>query len=127
MIADLVLSIVILFNPCIGGEAPDIRCFSEDPETVARIHVEHHFDESDVEIMMDVAWCESRFVPTAANPTSSARGLFQLLQGWWKGQWNPDLIPAFDPFDINENSRAAAALFYADGIQHWNASRHCWG
>ena len=70
-----------------------------------------------------VANCESGLNPTAANKTSSARGLFQVMQSWHKidQKW------LFHPYI---NTLVAKKLYDESGgsfSPHWNASRHCWG
>ena len=86
--------------------------------------IQQYFQPADWEWALRVSYCESNWVSNAANPTSTARGLFQPLKGWWGGEWG---YPAFDPFDPVANTRFAAWLYYEGGPSHWNASRSCWG
>lgn len=58
-----------------------------------------------------VAYCESHLNPNAKNPYSTASGLFQLLDSWWKGRFNP-----FDPW---ANTRAAYSISSAG--YNWGA------
>jgi soluble lytic murein transglycosylase-like protein len=95
--------------------APPQRAYTAGVEQW-RTLVEAHFQPADVPWAMRVMACESGGDPYAANPRSSARGLFQFLRGWWSGAWG---YPAFDPFDPEANIRAAAWLYYTDGPQHW--------
>lgn len=76
-----------------------------------------HFQPEDVEWALRVSYCESGWDANAKNPISTASGLFQVLRGWWSGEWSD--YPAFDPFDPQENVRFAAWLFYNGGSQHW--------
>ncbi len=48
-----------------------------------RTLVEAYFLPQYVDDALNVAWCESKYDPDAANPTSSARGLFQHLGRYW--------------------------------------------
>lgn len=77
--------------------------FKEDPETAVRI-----------------AKCESGLNPKAKNKTSSARGLFQVMQSWHRinEKWllNEDI-----------NIQVAYQLWQEQGWNPWEASRHCWG
>ena len=75
-----------------------------------------HFRAEHVDDALAVMACESGGDPNAANPTSSARGLFQFLQGWWSGAWG---YPAFDPYDPVANVEAAAWL--SAGGTDWTA------
>jgi hypothetical protein len=58
----------------------------------------------------------------ARNPYSTASGLFQELDTWWAGKFNP-----FNPW---ANTRMALRLWRGSGesfYQHWAASAGCWG
>lgn len=88
--------------------------------------------------MIDVAWCESarpqggtireRWARAvrAANPSSSARGLFQELSSWWGSHNNFQGRP-FNPYDPWANTKQALWLLNHGGLGHWAASRSCWG
>jgi hypothetical protein len=73
-----------------------------------------------------VAGCESTGIPYhlnpyAKNPYSSASGLFQLLDTWWAGKFNP--------FNALANTRTAYQLWTGSGgsfSRHWAASIGCW-
>ena len=84
-----------------------------------------YFQPEDVDLAIQICWCESRFDASARNPTSTASGLFQVMKGWWSGEWSS--YPPFDPYDPNENTKFSAWLFYNSGVQNWNASKGCWG
>jgi hypothetical protein len=78
---------------------------------------------SDATLAKKVAKCESGLNPMAANSTSSARGLFQVMQSWHK-------IDAKWLFNPMINTLVAKKLFDESGgsfSPHWNASKHCWG
>ena len=48
---------------------------------------------------------------------------------------SPFIIPPFSaglsadasPYDLENNIRVAAHLFYTSGKHHWNPSKKCWG
>jgi len=65
-----------------------------------------------------VAKCESGLNPKARNKTSSARGLFQIMQSWHKidQKWlyNPTV-----------NIEIAHQLFQEQGWEPWRASNGC--
>ena len=82
-----------------------------------RTLVETYFQPEHVGWALRVMGCESGGNPNAANPRSSARGLFQFLSGWYTGAWGG--TGAFDPYDPEANVRAAAWLFYNGGPSHW--------
>ncbi len=81
--------------------------------------VELYFHSEDVEWAMRVMRCESRGDPAAANPRSSARGLFQHLERLWPERAVSAGWPGADIFDPEANIAVAAWLLYEDGPSHW--------
>ena len=95
---------------------------------------------------LQVAFCESGYRLDAANPTSSARGVFQLLAPWTRDPGTGRTVWGWDYTDDGEKLSAAAALgidqddarygfgnivvaheiWSREGWSPWNASRHCW-
>ncbi|MPZ51635.1 MAG: transglycosylase SLT domain-containing protein [Acidimicrobiia bacterium] len=101
---------------------------TEDPVERWRTVVEIYFESEDVELAMALIRCESNGDPDAANPTSSARGLFQHLESEWDRRLDLSGWPAdtsiYDPI---ANTAVAAYLVYeGGGWGNWNASGHCW-
>ena len=93
-----------------------------------------------------VAFCESSYRLDAANPTSSARGVFQLLAPWRRDPGTGRTVWGWEYTDDGEKLSAAAGLGISEadatstianvtvaheiwsrsGWSPWNASRHCW-
>jgi len=86
----------------------------------------------DAPIMLEVAYCESGVQtpddcwgpinPKAKNPYSTAKGVFQILDGTWeyaecKG----------DPYNEDDNIACARILYEDSNTRPWNASKHAWG
>jgi hypothetical protein len=78
--------------------------------------IETFFQPNDVEWALRVSYCESHWNASAANPRSSARGLFQVMEHWWGGH---SAYPGFDPYNPVANTKFAAWLFYNGGPSHW--------
>lgn len=87
------------------------------PETIEDKIRARFGDEA--EVALKVAFCESSMNPKAKNSTSSARGLFQIMQSWHKinEKWllNEDI-----------NIEVAYQLWSEQGWTPWEASAHCW-
>jgi len=95
---------------------------------------------------LQVAFCESSYRLDAANPTSSARGVFQLLAPWTRDPGSGRTVWGWHYTDDGEKLSAAASLGISEadarygygnivvaheiwsrsGWSPWNASRHCW-
>lgn len=89
--------------------------------------VARYFRPGDVERALEVIRCESNGNPRAANPVSTARGLFQHLGSMWPERAGRAGWPGADIFDPEANVAVAAWLVYqGGGWGHWNASAHCW-
>lgn len=74
-----------------------------------------------------IAECESQFDPNAKSKTSSAGGVFQFIDGTWRGVMRQMGLPE----DSNKNDphfNIEAGLFLLDkeGDHHWEASKKCW-
>lgn len=89
--------------------------------------IEDHFEPEDHSIAYRVIGCESWGIPTAKNPTSSAKGLWQFIDKTWT--WVESILKiegsAFDP---SLSTRYASFLVYKteQGWGHWSESAHCW-
>lgn len=93
-----------------------------------------------------MAFCESGMELTAANPRSSARGVFQLLAPWTRNPGSGRTVWGWEYSEQGEKLSAAAGLGIAEadarygygniivahliwqrsGWSPWNASKHCW-
>ena len=77
---------------------------------------------ADAPIMVHIADAESQYDCTAKNPTSSAKGCFQILDGTWKD--HKCVGNVLEPID---NIDCARKLYTKNGTNDWNASRGTWG
>lgn len=89
--------------------------------------VGRYFRPEDVDRALAVIRCESGGNPRAANPHSSARGLFQHLARLWPKRAADAGRSGADIFDPDDNVAVAAWLVYhGGGWSHWSPSRSCW-
>lgn len=76
-----------------------------------------HFG-ADPALALAVAHAESCFDPKAKNPKSTAGGIFQYIDGTWKGYCEGD------KYNEDDNIQCATKMLAEkDGIDHWEASR----
>lgn len=74
-------------------------------------------------VLLRIRWCESRDQYDAENPTSTASGAWQILDGTWNG-WRGYARAVHAPRRVQD---AKALVLYRDrGTKPWNASRRCW-
>lgn len=71
--------------------------------------------------MYQIALAESQLVPTAKNPRSSAKGLFQILDGTWD-EFDCD----GSPLSVDANINCAKKIYAARGVADWGASKETW-
>lgn len=74
-----------------------------------------------------VVGCESGWSASAANPSSSAGGLFQFLSGTWNSLAPGWGMGGHSRFEVWPAAVVGSGTIAQGGIGHWNASRSCWG
>lgn len=72
-------------------------------------------------VMERVAAAESEFSPSAKSSTSSAKGVFQILDGTWKAA-----SCTGNPYDAYDNAVCAKRVYEREGLGAWEASRNKW-
>lgn len=83
-------------------------------DTIAR-----YFPADQVATACRVAACESNFVPTAANPRSNARGLFQLMMSYHAPRFYARGWTYDDWADPEKNTAIAFELWSEQGWRPW--------
>lgn len=90
---------------------------SEDPVERWRPLVETQFPASEVDTALCLIRHESGGDPTADNPRSSARGLFQILGSLWAPQYGVSNSALYDPVT---NTRIAHDVWQKQGWWAWS-------
>ena len=67
-----------------------------------------------------VSFCESSLNPKAKSKISSAKGLFQIIDGTWKSNKCTG-----DPFNAEDNISCAVKIHNSRGWQPWKSSMNC--
>lgn len=73
-----------------------------------------------------LARCESGNNPKARNPTSSASGKWQLINGTWAANGGRIYARTAAQATVAEQEIVAKRLFLRLGLGPWNASKSCW-
>jgi len=81
--------------------------------------VDMYFPEDRVDWALRIMECESRGLPDAKNPNSSASGLFQHLARLWPERAAAAGFADADVFDPFANIAVAAWLLENGGPSHW--------
>jgi soluble lytic murein transglycosylase-like protein len=74
------------------------------------------WDKDDIDKLMYVINRESRGDGGVTNSSSGAAGLLQFMPQWYTGQWS---LPAFDPYNPEENLRMGLRLYKMQGWTPW--------
>lgn len=105
-----------LVDPCVYSNVP---CWPETTRAQRERQIEEKIRNAaneagvDPQVAIDIARCESSLDQYASNPTSSAKGLYQFLDGTW------DYIGAVGhQFDIDESIKQFM-IFYPIHPQWW--------
>ena len=86
------------------------------------------FAPEDVDLALEVSYCESRWDAGATNATSNASGLFQHIPRFWAERSAAAGWAGANIYDAHANTAVSAWLVYeGGGWVHWAASQGCWG
>lgn len=126
---------VVLTPECPGPGSPTPRATqvahasraSRAPQPVRRTPVPTRAARSRPDslpaVLLRIRWCESRDDYRAENPTSTASGAFQVIDGTWGG-YGGYSHASHAPRAVQD--AFALRLYRQRGTQPWNASRKCW-
>ncbi len=80
-------------------------------------------------LLQRIMKCESQGNTLARNKTSSAKGLYQFLDGSWNYYgtklWG-DKLKEKDVFNSEDSTELALYVYKLNGTKDWNASKACW-
>lgn len=84
------------------------------------------YDDYVISDFIKIARCESGFNldPNAKNPNSTATGIYQFINGTWHSYCKGKNV-----YNFVDNIDCFYKVLEVDGIKglnHWNASKHCW-
>ena len=79
--------------------------------------IEQYSDQYGVHLNLAIplANFESKFNPLAKNPKSSAKGVYQFVDGTWKGLCKGNVL------DAEDNIKCAMRIIGDGGITHWTS------
>lgn len=90
-------------------------------ENVTTVIVEPLEATVDHDLVARIIQCESGWNAKAKNPTSSAKGLFQIIDGTWR-----HFECEGDPLNGSDNYRCGMKILEKNGTRDWDASKPCW-
>lgn len=111
-----------LVNELNNLEYPEIKVeYTKKPKTVEQ-KIEHYADiyDVDLDLALNIAWCESNFIEDAQNQHSTAGGVYQFIDSTFEAYCDGD------KYNADDNIKCAVRILSEGGINHWNASKHCW-
>ena len=92
--------------------------------------IRHWSDKYDVDskLAIAIATCESDLNPRARSPFSTAKGLFQFIDGSWKyyGLMKWGTLKGKSVLDYEDNAELAVWVMSEFSTKPWDSSRHCW-
>lgn len=79
-------------------------------------------------LAVEIARCESELYPTAKNKGSTAKGLYQFLDGTWKHyavkKWGT--TKGRSVLDYSDSAELGVWVIAKYGTSDWNSSKGCW-
>jgi len=84
---------------------------------------------ADYQLAHNIAACESRLDPTAKNAHSSAKGVYQFLDGTWEyyGLKHWGTLAGRDVLNFADNVDLGVWVIANYGTKDWIPSKACWG
>jgi hypothetical protein len=124
----LVVAFLVICIPHAHAEAPKHTIESYDIYLKVTPEIQSTMRMTDY-VFERIAVCESNNNPKEKNPTSTAKGRFQFLDGTWKyyglKYWGNDFYTK-DVLSYADNTELAWYVYKKYGSDDWNASKNCW-
>lgn len=136
----LALAVAFLFFPSENASSGQVQAYVAPEEEMALVPMvktpplslaeqkkinkailQKHF--ADDPTMVRIALAESQYCTNNVNPSSTARGCFQILKGTFN---DPAYKCSGDRMDIEDNIACAKKIRAKSGYSPWNASKHEW-
>jgi hypothetical protein len=107
--------------PQLPALKPRVASLTQKAVPIAPIRYGKISEAQALMILPKIAECESGNDPLARNPTSSAKGLLQIVDGTWNS-----FACTGNVLDRDDNFRCGMKIATESGLHHWNPSRACW-
>jgi hypothetical protein len=109
--------------PQVVAEEPTIDYYMAEPIRWIRYRGEQlGADNQEIMKMIRIARCESGFNQYAKNPNSTAKGIFQFIDGTWRSNCLED----GNVYNFVDNINCAWKVYQKQGDRPWKASKACW-
>lgn len=114
----LLKALVSLQAPIVEAQVVPIQDYIYEKATEEKV---------DPELAVNIVRCESSFDRYAKNPSSTASGYFQFLDGTWDTTMQRMGLPTSTlKTSMPEAIDAGVFLLRNDGTRHWTESSGCW-
>lgn len=97
--------------------------YKAEPIRWIRYVGEHRgFSNQDITKAIRIARCESNFNQYAKNPNSTAKGIYQFIDGTWRSNCLKD----GNVYDFVDNINCFWKVYKSQGDRPWASSKACW-
>jgi len=80
------------------------------------------FENQDITKAIRIARCESNFNQYAKNPQSTAKGIYQFIDGTWRANCLKD----GNVYNFVDNINCFWKVYKTQGDRPWRSSQRCW-
>ena len=111
----------------VGITEVDESYYKEDPLRYIRWRGQQlGYKDTDISTFIRIARAESGLNQYAKNPSSTAKGIYQFIDGTWRAYCLKDGNVYNFVDNINCFYKVLAKDGFPKGLSHWNASRSIW-
>lgn len=105
------------------ADEPSLEYYMAEPIRWIRYRGEQlGFENQDITKAIRIARCESNFNQYAKNPQSTAKGIYQFIDGTWRANCLKD----GNVYNFVDNINCFWKVYKTQGDRPWRSSQRCW-